>query len=71
MKKLSASAARKRLSLYEEQVFNPLRVELRARKSTAATDFPESPYLVEESLQSLYTIHDYLRRVAVELEEER
>ena len=63
-KPLTKAAAKKRLSVYEDVIFNPLLAEIRARHESPR----ELDLLV---VAALYEIHDELRRVAVELEEAR
>lgn len=68
VKKLTASKARARLTTFETEIMNPLLAELRPQKYTWPTDHPGSPFVVEEAMQGIYAVHDYLRRVASELE---
>lgn len=63
MKKLtSAAAARKRLTTFETEIYNPLVAEFREAEQRGEPTY----YRVWESLND---VHDYLRRVASELGE--
>ena len=66
-KPLTRAAAKKRLSLYESEIMNPMLAEMKRRD-----DANETEYFGRLALKDhLYAVHDELRRVAVELEEAR
>ena len=68
MKKLTKAAAKSRLTVFEVGFLTPLVREIDARHELR--DF-SGLILCLEARDALYTVHDYLRRVASELEAER
>jgi hypothetical protein len=58
---MTRAQAKKRLTLYETEVMNPLLAMIRARDD--ANDYPLDDVLMD----ALYAVHDELRRVAVEI----
>lgn len=69
MKKLTKAAAKKRLTVFEADWLIPLVKEIDARAAAEPDGFMDP--LDRVARDAFYDAHDYLRRVAVELGEER